>query len=220
MSAAAVAAIGLSTAAQADSYTYLKPAYLEQTVLRAQMPKTLGKWTQNYYFTLGAKNAVPTLCWNAQGDVNLPNAKIVGGVGYALANQGSGSVSIYQYANAAQAQAALKALQSADCADNPTITTDEGVKVPGQSGSDFTDSSQTGYAAGLTYPQGDKIITQSVYTTQRGLAVIQTEVLVVSPKSASDSTLQSVANKAGATTKAWQAAAVKAYEAFGQGNAR
>lgn len=221
VAASAFAAVGLTTAAQADGYAYLKPADLEQTVLRAQMPKTLGTWTQNYYYSeAGSQFTQPTLCWNSSGDVRLPRAKNMGAVGYAIGSTGSGSVTIYQYADEAAATAALDAIKKASCSDNPVVMTDEGKKVEAQSGSDFTDASMSGYAAGLSYKQDGKILFTDLRTTQRGLAVVQTEVMRWIDDSASTKTQQGVANKLGSTNKAWQAAAVKAYESFGQGRSR
>lgn len=222
VSAAAVAAFGLAAPAQADGYSTLNAMQLEQTVLRAQMPTTLGAWSQNYYFTMKRQdaNTQPTLCWNAQGDVRLPNAKVLGSVGYEVKGGSFGTVSVYQYANATAAKAALDAMKGASCSDSPVVTTDEGKKVEAQSGSDFTDASMTGYAAGLSYPQDGKIIFTDVRTTQRGLAIIQTEIMRAIDGTASMTTQQNTASKLSSVNGKWHSNAVKAYESFGQGNSR
>lgn len=219
--AAATLTLGLGATSQAADYQLMNATELEQAVLRSQMPRTLGPWTQNYYFTgKDASLTKPTVCWNAQGDVNLPAAKNMGAVGYAIDANTNGSVTIYQYANAEKAKAALAALQAAKCADSPTVTDDGGKKVQGQSGSDFTDASQTGLGAGLNYTQGDYILFTQLNTTQRGLAVVQTEVFKAIPKSSSNDQQMNVANKLGSVGKAWHKNVLATYDAFGQGNSR
>lgn len=219
--AAAALSLGLGATAQAADYSLMNGAELEQAVLRAQMPRTLGAWTQNYYFSGKEKSlTVPTVCWNAQGNVNLPAGMNMGAVGYAIDANTNGSVTIYQYANADKAKAALAALQAAKCADSPTVTDDGGKKVQGQSGSDFTDASQTGLGAGLSYTQDDYILFTQLNTTQRGLAVVQTQVFKAIPKSSSNDQQMHVANKLGSVGKAWHKNVLASYDAFGQGNSR
>ena len=220
ISIAAVLAIGVAApAAQADDYMTLNPTELEQTVLRAQMPKTLGSWSQNYYFSeKDSRYTRPTLCWDNKGTVKLPSAQNMGAVAYAINSNASGTVTIYQYATAAKAQAALAAMRSANCYDSPTIMTDEGDKVPGQSGSDFTDDSTTGYAAGVSYKQDDKIIFEDLITTQRGLAIVQTEVFRALPSTLTAKQQQNTASKNASVNKAWHTKVLRAYESFGQGS--
>ena len=219
ISIAAVLAIGIAApAAQADDYTILNPTELEQTVLRAQMPTTLGSWSQNYYFSeKDSPYTRPTLCWDNKGTVKLPAARNMGAVGYAINSNASGSVTIYQYASEAKAQAALAAIRSARCYDSPTVMTDEGDKVPGQSGSDFTDDSTTGYAAGLSYEQDDTIIFDDLITTQRGMAIVQTEVFRALPSTLTTKQQQNAASKNSSVNKAWHTKVLRAYESFGQG---
>ncbi len=221
LTAAAALTVGIATTAHAEGYSTLNATELEQTVLRAQMPKNLGAWTQNYYYSeKNSSYTQPTVCWNASGDVNLPNSQNMGAVGYAVGSNGSGVVTVYQYADEAKAQAALAAMKAASCSDNPVVMTDEGKKVKAQSGSDFTDSSLTGYAAGLSYPQDDMIIFTDLRTTQRGLAIVQTEVMRWVDSSMTIKQQQNTASKLGAVNAKWNASAVKAYENFGQGNSR
>lgn len=217
---AAALTIGVSTTAQADGYSFLKAQELEQTVLRAQMPKTLGTWTQNYYYTdTRTMFTVPTLCWDAKGTVELPAAKNVGAVGYAIGSSTSGSVSVYQYADAAKAQAALAALQGASCSNSPTVVAESGAKVEADSGSDFTNEARTSYGAGLSYIDDGMLILTDIRTTQVGLAIVQTEVFrAVDASRASEG--QRLVNRLGSTNKSWHRQAVAAYESFGQGNAR
>lgn len=223
-SATAVAATltlgGMSTA-HADDYMLLDAPELQQTVLRVQMPKTLGPWSQNYYYTdTGRSFTVPTLCWNSKGAVTLPKAKVVGAVGYAINQFTSGSVTIFQYADANAAQAALTAMQQAQCSDSPRIADEGGQLVPAQSGSDFTDESMTGYAAGINYSEGDVQAFKDVRTTQRGLAIVQTQVYRAVEGSRSAADRQQVANRLGSVNRSWHANVVRAYESFGQGRAR
>lgn len=218
---AAALTLGVTSAAQADDYVYMKPAELQQTVLRAQMPKSLGSWTQNYYYSESSRSfTVPTLCWNAKGAVTLPAAKVVGAVGYQIDPNTSGSVTVFQYADAAKAQAALAALQKAGCSDNPKIADEGGTLVPAQSGSDFTDDSRTGYAAGVSYTDGGAQVFEDVRTTQRGLAIVQTEVFRAVEGALSEKQAQQTASRISSVNSTWHAAAVKAYESFGQGRSR
>lgn len=220
VAAASVLFTSLASTARADDYVNLNSAELEQTVLRAQMPKSLGSWRQNYYFTENAaRYTQPTVCWNANGDVKLPPARNFGSVAYAVTPDLMGTVTIYQYATKAKADAALAALRKVSCADSPTVTTDEGVSVSASSGSDFTDSTTTGLSAGLSYSQGDKDIVTQLNTTQRGLAIVQTEIVRAVARSASGASSK-VADRLGSVNKAWHANVVRSYEAFGQGNSR
>lgn len=210
----------LASPARADDYVNLNSAELEQTVLRAQMPKSLGSWTQNYYSTgKAARYTQPTVCWNAKGDVKLPPARNFGLVAYAVTPDLMGTVTIYQYATKAKADAALAALRKASCADSPTVTTDEGVSVSASSGSDFTDSTTTGLTALLSYSQGNKDLFTQLDTTQRGLAIVQTEIFSAVARSTSGASSK-VADRLDSVNKAWHANVVRSYEAFGQGNSR
>lgn len=218
---AATLAVGVAATAHADDYSYMKPTELQQAVLRAQMPRTLGAWTQNYYYAESSRSfTVPTLCWDSKGAVTLPAAKVVGAVGYQIDAKTSGSVSIYQYADASQAQAALAALQQARCSDSPRIANEGGQLVPAESGSDFTDDSRTGYAAGISYTDDGMAVFRDVRTTQRGLAIVQTEVYRAIDGTVSTKQGQQAANRLGSVNGRWHSAAVTAYENFGQGRAR
>lgn len=218
---AAALTVGVTTTAHADDYVYMKPPMLQQAVLRAQMPKSLGSWTQNLYYSDSRTIfTVPTLCWDSKGEVTLPASKGVGGVGYQIDANTSGSVTIYQYADAAKAQAALTALQQAGCSDSPKIAYEGGTLVPAQSGSDFTDDSRTGYAAGISFTNDGLQVFKDIRTTQRGLAIVQTEVFRAVDDSVSVKQAQTIASRLGSVNGTWHAAAVKAYENFGQGRAR
>lgn len=218
--AAALTLSGASTAHAAD-YQFMDSALLQQSVLRVQMPKTLGPWSQNLYYTESGRSfTVPTMCWDSKGGVTLPKAKVVGAVGYTVNQFTGGSVSIYQYADAAAAQAALAAMQQAQCSDSPNIADEGGQLVPAQSGSDFTDDSMSSYAAGVNYVDGDMQAFKDVRTTQLGLAIIQTQLYRYVGGSTTASARQQAANRLGSVNSAWHAKVVKAYEGFGQGRAR
>ena len=160
------------------------------------------------------------MCWNAQGDVQLPVAKSLGTVAYAVSADSMGSVTVYQYASAAKAKAALVALRNAKCSDNPVVKTDAGQTVKATSGSDFTDASRSSLGAGLSYPQDDKMVLTDVRSTQRGLAVIQTEIFQAVPNTTTDAAQMKVADRLGSVNAAWHKNAVRAYESFGQGSSR
>jgi hypothetical protein len=218
--AAALTLSGASTAHAAD-YQFMDSALLQQSVLRVQMPKTLGPWSQNLYYTESGRSfTVPTMCWDSKGGVTLPKAKVVGAVGYTVNQFTGGSVSIYQYADAAAAQAALAAMQQAQCSDSPRIADEGGQLVPAQSGSDFTDDSMSSYAAGVNYVDGDMQAFKDVRTTQLGLAIIQTQLYRYVGGSTTASARQQAANRLGSVNSAWHAKVVRAYENFGQGRAR
>lgn len=220
-SAATVLTLGLAGSAQAADYVTMNAAELEQAVLRAQMPKTLGSWTQNYYVTdTDTSMTTPTVCWNDKGDVTLPSSKNMGAVGYALRSGASGVVTIYQYEDESKAKAALEAMRNADCTDMPTVVNEGGKKVKGNSGGDFTDASMTSVNYLLSYPEGKDSILEFVQTTQKGHAIIQTEVTTSSSNALSDKKKQAVITRFSNTNKAWHKNVVRAYENFGQGNSR
>ena len=50
--------------------------------------------------------------------------------------------------------------------------------MPADQGSDFTDASMTGFVSSVTYKEQGTPVTTTTRTTQRGLAVVQTEVTV------------------------------------------
>lgn len=225
---ALVSSIGLASAlvltgmptAHADDYAFLKAQDLQQTVLRAQMPRALGPWTQYFYFTETGRNyTVPTMCWDRNGNVTLPKAKVVGAVGYQVSQSTGGSVMIYQYATAQAAQAALTAMQEARCSDSPRVPDEGGQLVQAESGSDFTDSSMRGYAAGVNYVDGGVQMFRDVRTTQRGLAIVQTEITRTFQGTPSVAQGEQVANQLGSVNQSWHANVVRAYESFGQGRA-
>ena len=205
----------LAAPASAAPDYVLDAAGIQQTVLRAQMPSALGAWRQNIYFA--ETDAAPSVCWSATGaPVTLPKAANAGGVGYEVNKNITGSVMIYQYKDAASAQAALAALKAIDCPDTAKVSEDgPDSAVPASQGSDFTNASMTGYASGVTYKEQGTPVTTETRTTQRGLAVVQTEVTV----SGQASTDRKFA-RAAALNKRWHRQVLAAYEAFGSGNSR
>lgn len=219
---AAALTVGLlAPAAQADDYMYMKPQMLQQTVLRVQMPTTLGPWEQYLYYGGSDSYMVkPTVCWGAKGPIYLPKAKGMGTVNYQVDQYTNGSISIYQYANQAAADAALKALQTADCDGQPKVGTEAETLVTGEQGYDQMDAAFTGLTSALTYVDGDVRGYISTKTTQRGLAIVQTQVrkYVKTPQTMTQR--QNGLDRVGNVNNTWHPRVVKAYESFGQGQAR
>jgi hypothetical protein len=215
--ALAGSALLASPAVAAPDYQ-LNAEGIEQTVLRAQMPKSLGAWSQNIYSS--SSNGKPGVCYGASGDlVRLPAAKTGGAVGYGLSSDRSASISLFQYANQAAADAALAALRAASCPDTTKVLTDVGTVVKADQGTDFTDATENGIVSSVSYRYDDGVgmtdIVELRVTTQVGLAVVQTEVVL-----GGKSTSQKVVDRADRLIKRWQRQALAAYEAFGSGNSR
>lgn len=208
-------AAGASPAAAEPDYV-LDAAGLEQTVLRAQMPKTLGSWRQNLYGTL--TSSAPQVCWSTTGTpVSLTKAPTAGLVGYEVNSNITGAVMIYQYSDEASADKALARLQATVCPDDAEVGLDSGPgnTVDASQGSDITSSARDGIEASVTYKEGSVTVTTTTITTQRGLAVVQTEVTV----SGSARTSKSV-QKAADMNRTWHQRVLSAYEAFGSGGSR
>ena len=193
----------------------LSDSGLQQTVLRAQMPTALGAWRQNIY--IADTNAAPDVCWSATGTpVRLPTAEKVGLVGYQVNTNVSGAVTIFQYKDLAAAEAALAALKKVDCPDSAKVSTDgPDTAVKADQGSDYTDASMTGFVSSVTYQEAGTPVTIITRTTQRGLAVVQTDVLV-----AGKANTQKKRGKAAALSTRWHRQVLAAYEAFGSGSSR
>lgn len=189
------------------------PRMLEQTVLRVQMPKTLGAW-QQYLYRVDHKEA-PTLCWSMKGAVTLPAAADVGTVNYQVDQGTNGSVSIYQYATKAQADAALAALRKMGCSDDAKHPTEGETMVAAQQGSDFMDAANTSVGASVTYLDGSNRGYESTVTTQRGLAIVQTQVRRFVQGDQPMAKQQKALDTISAVNKAWHARVVKAYQSFG-----
>jgi hypothetical protein len=188
---------------------------IQQTVLRAQMPTAIGAWRQNLYFA--ETDAAPYVCWSAAGEpVALPKAAKAGGVGYEVNSAITGSVMIFQYKDMAAAEAALAALRKIDCPDSAKVSEDGPASaVPADPGSDVTDASMTGFVSSVTYPEQGTPVTTTIRTTQRGVAVVQTEVTVSGQASA-----QKKRGRAAALNTRWHRQGLAAYEAFGSGSSR
>lgn len=200
----------------------LNAAGIEQTVLRAQPPTTLGPWRQRSYnrWAIGDARINPSVCSSLNGSrYRLPNAMNGGVVGYSFGPSVEGSASLHQYANQAAADSALAALRAVDCPDATKVTTDTGEIVPGEQGTDFIDASRTGVASAVTYQvvggDGRATIMDIRTTTQVGLAVLQTRVSLVTPAATPRAFERAVA-----LNRKWHAQLVAAYEAFGVGASR
>jgi hypothetical protein len=214
--AIAVALLGsvlTAGAAQSADVKPMGPRLLQQMVLRVQMPTGLGTWQQYLYQT--EKGQAPGVCATRTGKVaSLPKSLNSGFVNYQV-NQGtSGVVTVYQYKNAAAARTALRALRNISCPDSPKVPTESQKLVDADQGSDFTDASRTGVVVGLTYA-GDGFTQQSRRVTQRGLAVIVTEVTVITASTPSEADAETSANAISALNKDWHEQVVAAYNSFG-----
>lgn len=205
----------LAVPAAAADYVPLDATGLQQTVLRAQMPKTLGAWRQNLYFATA--NSAPVICWNAKGEpVTLPKAAASGGVGYEVDANRTGAVMIYQYKSKSSADAALAALKSTVCPDDAKYGEDGPASaVPASQGSDFANASRDSLISSITSTQQGSSVTIETQTTQRGLAVIQTTVVVSAPKPGS-----ALVGRGSKTNRTWHQRVLDAYDAFGTGGSR
>lgn len=221
----AVLTVGLAApAAQADDYKVMKAQALEQAVLRAQMPTTLGEWEQYYYFDESDRRYTqPTVCWGAKGPVTLPRSKNMGSVNYQVDQNTNGSITIYQYANAKLAAKALASLRTAlnkGCDGAPMVPTEDGTMVKGDQGFDQSDAKVTGITASTTYVDGDVRGYVSTKSTMRGVQLVITQVrqYVKTPQTMTQQ--QDGLGRVGDANNAWHPQAIKAVESFGQGNAR
>ena len=208
--------LSVSAPAQAAPDYPMDASGVEQTVLRAQMPKSLGSWRQNIYFA--NDNQSPALCWSTKGtQLTLPKAGKGGLVGYEVNSNITGGVMLYQYKDQKSADAALAALQSTVCPDSPKVGTDSGEEnlVQASAGSDFTNADKNSISVGTTYKEGSVTVTTLTITTVVGIGVVQTSVTVSGPAASSKGV-----NKASDMNKKWHAQAVKAYEAFGSGSSQ
>lgn len=140
-------------AASAETYAYMKPAELEQAVLRAQPGVALGAWTQNFYFTNSRGEAAsalrPMVCPTmTKKNITLPKADTYGAVGYEVSQDVSLSITIWQYKSAAAAQAAMSQFMDISCPDSPSIRWEDGKFYQMDSGGgDFTLSEVKGVPA-------------------------------------------------------------------------
>jgi hypothetical protein len=140
-------------AASADTYAYMKPAELEQAVLRAQPGVALGAWTQNFYYANSRGESPsalrPMVCPTmTKKNITLPQADAYGAVGYAVSQDVSLSITIWQYKSEAAAQAAMTQFMDISCPDSPSIRWEDGKYYQMDSGGgDFTSSEVKGVPA-------------------------------------------------------------------------
>jgi hypothetical protein len=182
------------------------------------LPTSLGAWHQNIYFSNPMD--APALCYGPTGErLTLPNAATGGAVGYSVNVEKNASISLYQYADQAAADAALAALRKLDCPDSTKVKTDVGTVVKADQGTDVTDASEAGVASMVTSRYGGGAGTTTVVeirsTTQRELAVIQTEVIL-----SGGATAWKTVNRAAEMNRRWHMQPLAAYAAFGSGNSR
>lgn len=158
--AALLLPLSVVPAASADTFEYMKPSELEQAVLRAQPGVALGKWTQNFYFSNDKGEAAsalrPIVCpTRSKKNVTLPKADSYGSVGYAISQDASMSITIWQYRSEADAAAALTQFQNADCPDTPRIPWEDGkYYLMDSGGGDYTSSQVKGVSAYLKGYEG------------------------------------------------------------------
>jgi hypothetical protein len=219
--AAALAMGVVVPVAQAAEPSPMDAQMLQQMVLRAQFPRTLGGWEQYLYGT--TRNEAPTVCWGARGAVQLPKAPIEGYVNYQVNQSTNGSVSVYQYSSTAEAGRALAALRAAPCTGRPKVPTEAEVMVTGDQGYDRTDIEFTGLMSAMTYLEPGENVRGYVSTmsTQRGLAVVQTQVRQYVPLPQTVGQQQRGLDRVDSVNEAWHARVLAAYQAFGvEGTAR
>jgi hypothetical protein len=221
LGAAALTLSFIAPAARAADLEPMNAAMLQQTVLRVQFPKALGSWQQYMYGVW--KNEAPTVCWGAKGAVTLPKAPVAGSVNYQVNPDTNGSVTIYQYANAAQAARALAALRAADCTGRPKVPTESETMVTGDQGYDQTDAEFTGLGSAMTYLEPGENIRGYVSTqsTQRGLAIVQTQVRQYVPLPQTIKQQQDGLDRVDRVNNTWHPRVLAAYQSFGvEGTAR
>lgn len=183
--AAAVLPLTFAPTASAETFQYMKPAQLEQAVLRAQPGVSLGQWTQNFYFTNQRGEAAsalrPFVCPSmTKKNVTLGKADSYGAVGYAVSQDISMSVTIWQYKSDADAAAAKDAFMNVNCPDSPRIPWEDGkYYLMDSGGGDYTTSEIKGVPAYVKAYEGKVAGTPiSVAWAVRpvGKAVVRVEV--------------------------------------------
>ena len=183
--AAAALPLTFTPPASAETYLYMKPAQLEQAVLRAQPGVSLGQWTQNFYYTNergeSASALRPLVCPTAtKKNVTLPKADSFGAVGYEVSQDISMSVTIWQYKSEAEAQSAKDAFMNANCPDNPRIAWEDGkYYLMDAGGGDYTTSEIKGvpaYVKGYEGTVADTPISVAWAVRPVGKAVVRIEV--------------------------------------------
>lgn len=219
-----IAALSVALMAPTAHAAKIKPMdteLLQQMVLRVQFPTTLGNWEQSLYNI--TKDAKPTVCYGAKGPIYLPVAKNSGNINYAVGPDASGTVSVFQYETKAKATKALKALRAAQCTSTPLVPSEAERLVKGTQSTDRIDEKFTGLAGSMIYVEpGEEMRGYfSTFSTQRGLAIVQTVVtkFVKEPQSVEEQ--NKFVNQTEDVNKSWHPRVVKAYENFGiQGRSR
>ncbi len=213
-----IAALSVALMAPTAHAAKIKPMdaeLLQQMVLRVQFPTTLGNWEQSLYNI--TKDDKPTVCYGAKGPIYLPVAKNSGSISYAVGQNARGSVNVFQYATKAKAAQALKALRAAKCTSTPMVPSEAERLVKGTQSTDQIDEKFTGLEGSMTYVEPNEGVRGyiSTFSTQRGLAIVQTVVykFVQEPQSVEEQ--QKFVNETGAVNNSWHPMVVKAYENFG-----
>lgn len=210
-----VGGLGLTgTSASAADLKPMNDQMLQQTVLRQQFPATLGAWTQYLYRT--DTTEVPAVCYSGTGEqLTLPKPLNMGEVGYQIDQNTDASVTIYQYADQASADAALKALRAISCPGNAKIKAESGSLVAAQQSGDFTNDATNGQGVGLTYLDGGKRAFVQTTTTVVGLAAVQTQVRTFVQKKLTAAQTGAYAEKIESVDKKWHKRVLGSYKSFG-----
>lgn len=221
LGAAALALGTIAPAAQGADIEPMSPTLMQQMVLRVQFPKSLGSWEQYLYGTTA--HAAPTVCWGDTGAVTLPKSVVAGSVSYQVNPYTDGTVTVYQYATAAKAAQALASLRTSDCTSEPKVPTEAEILVTGDQGYDQTDAAFTGLGSAMTYVEPGESLRGyvSILSTQRGLAIVQTQVRRYRSLPQSPKQQQAGLDRVDRVNDRWHAQVLTAYQSFGvEGQAR
>ena len=207
---------GLTLTALPASAADLKPMdaqLLQQTVLRQQFGSTLGAWEQYFYNT--DVEAAPVVCYSGTGEqMALPKPLNSGEVTYQVGQKADATVTIFQYADQASVDAALKALRATSCPGNAKVPSESGLVAAEQSG-DFTNAATNGQEVAMTYLDSGKRVFVQTTTTVVGLAAVQTRVRLFAQKKLTNTQIQSSINKVSTAARPWHKRVLASYKSFG-----
>ena len=186
---------------------------LQQTVLRQQLGASLGAWQQYFYNT--DLEAAPVVCYSGTGEpMTLPKPLNSGEVAYQVGQKADATVTIFQYADQASVDAALKALRAVVCPGNAKVPSESGLIAAEQS-SDFTNAATNGQEVAMTYLDSGKRVFVQTTTTVVGLAAVQTQVRLFAQKKLTNTQIQSSINKVSAAGRPWNKRVLASYKSFG-----
>lgn len=207
---------GLALSTPPATAADLKPMddrMLQQTVLRQQFPATLGAWQQYMYFV--DTTEVPEVCYSGTGEpISLPKPLNMGAVNYQVDQYTNGSVSIYQYADQASVDAALKTLRAANCPSAAKVMTESGKAVPADQSVDDTNAAKNGLAGVVMYADGGTAVIATT-TTVVGLAAVQTQVRSFPQKKLTAAKTRALVDKLDTVNNTWHKRVLSSYKSFG-----